>query len=147
MSKSTVCSRQFSHQHQRLIYFFPPIALACCVQRIFIACHVEATYMARLSLQRLVKSLIITKGHVIDHRLLWRSKVLDLESQSIYSFWCEHNTSQFHTFGWIKLLTLGEIQHLSYEHLWSACDSWSIWSVTGRVTQDRKRQHICSSAC
>lgn len=57
------------------------------------------------------------KGHVIDHKLLLQSKVPDLKSQSLYSFWCEHNTSHFHTFGWIKLLTLGEIQHLSNEHL------------------------------
>lgn len=57
------------------------------------------------------------KGHVIDHKLLLQNKVLDLKSQSLYSFWCEHNTSHFHTFGWIKLLTLGEIQHLSNEHL------------------------------
>lgn len=57
------------------------------------------------------------KGHVIDPNLLWQSEVLDTEPRSIYSFWCEQNTSQFHTFGWIKLLTLGEIQHLSYKHL------------------------------
>lgn len=65
---------------------------------------------------------------------------------SIYSFWCEHNTSQFRTFGWIKLLTLGEILHLSYKHLQSACDVGSILSVTGQVPQGRKRQHICSPA-
>lgn len=79
------------------------------------------------------------KGHVIDPNLLWQSEVLDTEPQSIYSFWCEQNTSQFHTFGWIKLLTLGEIQHLSYKHLWSVCDSGSILSVTGQAPQDRKK--------
>lgn len=79
------------------------------------------------------------KGHVIDPNLLWQSKVLDTKPQSIYSFWCEQNTSQFHTFGWLKLLTLAEIQHLSYKHLRSVCDSGSILSVTGQAPQDRKK--------
>lgn len=70
-------------------------------------------------------------GHIIDPKLLWQSKKLDTEAQSIYPFWCELNTSQFHTFGWIKLLTLGEIQHLPYKHLGSVCNRGCTLSVTG----------------
>lgn len=84
---------------------------------------------------------------------LWRVTLLTSTSygkekcskpQSIYSCRCEQNTSQFHTFGWIKLLTLGEIQHLSCKHLWSVCDSVSILSVTGRAPQEQEWKHICS---
>lgn len=83
---------------------------------------------------------MIIRGHVIDRHLLEQKQSARARNpHSIYSFWCEHNTSQFRTFGWIKLLTLGEILHLSYKHLQSACDSGSILSVTGRVPQGRKK--------
>lgn len=90
------------------------------------------------------ESWIIIRGHVIDHHLLQQKQSAQAwNPHSIYSFWCEHNTSQFHTFGWIKLLTLGEILHLSYKHLRSACDSGSILSVTGWVPQgQRKAAHL-----
>lgn len=91
---------------------------------------------------------MIISGGVIDHHLLEQKEgVRARNPHSIYSFWCEHNTSQFHTFGWIKLLTLGEILHLSYKHLRSACDSGSILSVTRRVLQGRKKAaHLFPSA-
>lgn len=79
---------------------------------------------------------MIIRGRVIDRHLLeQKQSARAWNPHSIYSFWCEHNTSQFRTFGWIKLLTPGEILHLSYKHLRSACDSGSILSVTGWVPQ------------
>lgn len=95
--------------------------------------------------KQLANSKIITRGHAVDLQAFYgKTKWLTPDLSQFFSPWCEQNISQLHTFRWIMLLTLTEIQHLSYKHLWSECDHRFILSVTGLDPRGRKSRHICS---